>query len=132
MLTRITHTSIVVRDQDEALAFYTAKLGFEKCADVPMGPDARWITVKLPGDTIELVLQQYDWQGEDETAVRRQEELIGRGSVILAVDDCRHTYATLKERGVTFTEEPAEVPWGIQAFAHDLYGNMLVLVQAPA
>lgn len=132
MLTRITHTSIVVRDQDEALAFYTAKLGFEKFSDAPMGPNARWLTVKLPGDGVELILEQYDWYDENESTMRNREELIGRGSVVLSVDDCRTTYEVLSERGVEFTQEPTAVPWGIEAVAKDLYGNMLVMVQASA
>lgn len=132
MLRKITHTSMMVHDQDAAVAFYTEKLGFKKAADSPMGPNARWVTVALPDDSVELIFEKPDWyMGDDVGMVAFREQMIGKESLVLGVDDCQATYETLLARGVTFAEGPTEVQYGIQALAHDLYGNMLVLVQPP-
>lgn len=129
MITNIMRITLVVRDQEEALRFYTDKLGFRKAADNPMGHAGRWLTVAAPGDSgLEVVLQPPDWfQGE---ARREREAMIGRNpTMVLRVDDCAATCAQLKARGVTIVREPERMPFGLQAIIRDLYGNDLVLLQ---
>ena len=129
MITNIMRITLVVRDQDEALRFYTEKLDFRKAADNPMGHAGRWLTVAAPGDSgLEVVLQPPDWfQGE---ARREREAMIGHNpTLVLRVDDCAATCAELKARGVTVVREPEPMPFGVQAIVRDLYGNDLVLLQ---
>ncbi|NJL34990.1 MAG: glyoxalase [Chloroflexaceae bacterium] len=132
MFNRITHTTVVVSDQDEALSFYVDKLGFEKHSDAPMGPKERWVTVNIPGDDLELVLMAPDWYTEDQEVIAYRKQLIGRNSVVVAVDDCRAAYETLRERGVLFAYEPTERDYGIEAVAKDPFGNDIVIIQARA
>ena len=129
MITDILSITIVVRDQDEALAYYVDKLGFEKRADNSMGP-MRWITVGPRGSKVELVLQPPDWF---EGAERQQKiEAIGKSpTIVFRVDNCRDTYAELKERGVEFSDPATDVPYGVQAVFQDLYGNGFVLLERP-
>jgi predicted enzyme related to lactoylglutathione lyase len=129
VITNIMRITLVVRDQEEALRFYTEKLGFRKAADNPMGHAGRWLTVAAPGDTgLEVVLQPPDWfRGE---ARAQREVMIGRNpTLVLRVDDCAATCAELKARGVSVVREPEPMPFGVQAIIRDLYGNDLVLLQ---
>lgn len=131
MITRLTHVTVLVHDQDEALRFYTEKLGFEKRFDVAFGPGARWLTVAPVGQTnVEIVLQKPDPAMHGEEDARQMEQAIGRGTTwVFECDDCRATYATLRERGVEFQSEPHEEPYGVEAVFVDLYGNSLSLLQ---
>jgi catechol 2,3-dioxygenase-like lactoylglutathione lyase family enzyme len=129
MIEKLRLTSRIVDDQDEALRFYTEKLGLEKKADEPMGPDTRWVTVAAEqDDTAEIVLESLDWF-EDEEADRRAGMMGQQPALAFTVDDCHTTYETLRERSVEFTSEPEEQPYGIEAVASDLYGNGVVLVE---
>ena len=130
MISHVSRITIVVKDQTEALRFYTEKLGFEKRSDVPMGPGRRWVTVAPPNDKVlEIVLQPVDWFDGDERE-RKLAQVGQNPTLVLAVPDCRETSAVLKERGVDFAEPPAPQAWGgVQAVARDLYGNHLVLVE---
>lgn len=130
MISHVSRITIVVKDQAEALRFYTEKLGFEKRSDVPMGPGRRWVTVAPPNDKVlEIVLQPVDWF--DGAERERKLAQVGQNpTLVLAVPDCHETSAVLKERGVDFAEPPAPQAWGgVQAVAKDLYGNLLVLVE---
>ncbi|WP_330631515.1 VOC family protein [Halocatena halophila] len=126
-------TTRFVEDQDEALRFYTDKLGLEKKADEQFGPDNRWVTVAPEQDeTVEVVLELPDW-AEDEDEIDRRAALVGeQPALAFTVDDCHATYETLRERGVEFINKPAERPYGIEAVAEDLYGNGVVLVEQPS
>ena len=129
MISKIMRITLVVGNQEEALNWYTEKLGFHKRADFPMGPSGRWITVAPPDDTdLEMVLQPPDWfQGEER---RRKAAQIGQNpTLVLRVDDCGATCAELRARGVEVAGPPEQAPWGLQAVVKDLYGNDLVLVQ---
>ena len=121
---RLSLVTIFVRDQDEALRFYTEKLGFEKRADnVQTMPGFRWVTV-APKDqkAPEFVLLK--------AVEKEQVERIGKQSHMgLNTDDCRRTYETLKARGVKFTSPPEDVGYGMQALFEDLYGNEYVLIE---
>jgi catechol 2,3-dioxygenase-like lactoylglutathione lyase family enzyme len=131
MIEHLYLTNRIVDDQDEALRFYTEKLGFEKKTDEPMGPDARFITVAPEqDDTVEIYLDSVKGM-EGEEADRRAAMVGEQPALAFTVDDCHAAYETLRERGVEFTSEPEEQPYGIQAVARDLYGNGLVLVERP-
>ena len=129
MILKVIRITLVVRDQEETLRFYTEKLDFKKMADNPMGPGMRWITVAPRDETgLEIVLQPLDWFKDQE----REEHaaLVGHNpSIVFSVDDCRKTYETLRERGVEFDLPPEDLPYGVQAVARDLYGNSLVLLE---
>lgn len=134
MLTKLTHTTLMVHDQDEALAYYVDKLGFEKRSDAPMpemGAGARWVTIGIKGQPdVEIILQATTWGLGGDTAEQRA-ALVGKGpGFIFETDDVRQDYETLKARGVQFMGEPTEFPWGTQAVMADLYGNMHVLSQS--
>jgi predicted enzyme related to lactoylglutathione lyase len=120
MITKASTAGIYVSDQDQALDFYTNKLGFEKLTDEPMGSDARWIEVAPAGAQTRLVL--YTPPG--------QEDRIGTFSnVIFSCDDMNSTYQELKGRGVEFSENPSEQPWGIWAQFKDPDGNEFGLIE---
>ena len=129
MITRLSHVTILVRDQDEALKWYTEKLGMEKRMDAPMG-DERWLTVGIPGQRdLEIVLAKpCPGMGRDSTDVLMGR--IGQGPAwVLDTPDCRRTYDELTARGVAFTKPPDEADWGVYATFEDLYGNEFVLVE---
>ena len=133
---RISTAQLWVHDQDEALAFYTEKLGMELRADVsfPEMGNFRWLTVGPPGqDDISIVLMAIPGQPmlNDETAeqVRNLMAKGYAGTVFLTTDDCRASYEELKARGVEFSEEPEERPYGIDSGFRDPSGNSFRLTQ---
>jgi uncharacterized glyoxalase superfamily protein PhnB len=125
-----------VQDQDEALAFYTEKLGMEVKADVTMPEmgDFRWLTVAPPGeDDVAIVLMAIPGPPvfEEETAEQLRTMLakgVG-GTLFLTTEDCRASYEELKARGVEFTEEPSERPYGIDSGFRDPSGNAIRLTE---
>jgi catechol 2,3-dioxygenase-like lactoylglutathione lyase family enzyme len=135
MTMHLTHANVWVHDQDEALAFYTDKLGLEVREDVTL-PELggyRWLTVgpvgqpdvaftlNVPGPPV------FDPDTTDQ--VKTVMAKGGAGSFIFRTDDCQATYEELKSRGVEFTEEPSERPYGIDAGFRDPSGNAFRLVQ---
>ncbi|GAA0254105.1 VOC family protein [Haladaptatus pallidirubidus] len=133
MIKKLQLTTRIVDDQDEALNFYTEKLGLKKTTDETFGPDdQRWVTVGAElDDTVEIVLEPLDWF-DGEEADRRSAMNGGQPALAFTVDDCQATYEMLHERSVEFTSEPTEQPYGIEAVATDLYGNGVVLVEHPS
>jgi predicted enzyme related to lactoylglutathione lyase len=133
MFNAITHSQIFVLDQDEALDFYVGKLELEVNADVDMG-FMRWLTVNVPGHPDRQILLSVPGgpSMSAETAGQLR-ELITKGALgsthILTVDDCRKTYETLVARGVEFTEEPTERPYGTDCGFRDPFGNHLRMTQ---
>lgn len=130
MLNRVSHVSIVVRDQQEALDWYTEKFGFEVVADDAMDDrEGRWLTVAPPAQAeLEILLEPLSWglAGEDPEA---KQAVVGRNGLVFGVDDCRATVEELRERGVEIVSEPEELPWGISALVEDLYGNVHNVVE---
>lgn len=130
MIRKISHVSLVVRDQAEAAAWYQEKLGWVIKADDPWPgtPDNRWVTIAPPGQTeIEVVLELPEWSMAAATSAA---ESVGKGpGFILVTDDCRADYETFKARGVQFMDEPAELPWGVSCSFVDLYGHMHNLLE---
>ena len=133
---RLANTQLWVHDQDEALAFYTEKLGFEVQTDatVPELGNFRWLTVSPPGQpdfAITLMAIPGPPVMDEETAeqVRGLMSKGFAGTVFLTTEDCRASYEELKSRGVEFTEEPEERPYGIDAGFRDPSGNSFRLTQ---
>jgi catechol 2,3-dioxygenase-like lactoylglutathione lyase family enzyme len=130
MLNRVSHVSIVVRDQQEALEWYTEKLGFEAVADEAMeGREGRWLTIAPPAQAeLEILLEPLTWGlGGDDP--EDKEELLGRNGVVFGADDCAATVEELRGEGVEIVSEPEELPWGISALFEDLYGNVHNVVE---
>ena len=133
---RIANAQLWVHDQEEALAFYTEKLGMEIRADVTMAElgDFRWLTVSPSGqEDISIVLMAIPGPPvfDDETA-RAIRELTAKGAasaVFLTSDDVFKDYEELKARGVEFTEAPEQRPYGIDAGFRDPSGNHFRLTQ---
>jgi catechol 2,3-dioxygenase-like lactoylglutathione lyase family enzyme len=125
-------TQLWVHDQDEALTFYTEKLGFEVRTDVSM-PELgfRWLTVAAPDQDVDIVLMAIP--GEpimDPSTADQVRELAGKGfagTLFLVTDDCRKDADDLKSRGVELTEEPEERPYGIDCAFRDPSGNSIRL-----
>jgi predicted enzyme related to lactoylglutathione lyase len=133
---QIANTQLWVHDQDEALAFYTEKLGWEVRADVTMPEmgDFRWLTVGPVGqEDFSICLMAVPGQPVMEEDTRRQVlDLAAKGfagTVFLTTDDCRGAYEELRARGVEFSEQPEERPYGIDAGFHDPSGNSFRLTQ---
>jgi catechol 2,3-dioxygenase-like lactoylglutathione lyase family enzyme len=133
---RIANAQLWVHDQDEALAFYTGKLGMEVRSDVTLREmgDFRWLTVGPAGQPdFAIVLMAIPGPPvlDDETA-EQVRTLMGKGfagTVFLTTDDCRASYEELKARGVEFTEQPEERPYGIDSGFRDPSGNSLRLTE---
>jgi predicted enzyme related to lactoylglutathione lyase len=136
---KIANSQMWVHDQDEALAFYTEKLGWEVRADVTMPEmgDFRWLTVG-PADQpdFSVVLMAVPGQPVLDDETRKQVlDLSAKGfagTLFLTTDDVRSDYEQLKARGVEFSEEPEERPYGIDAGFHDPSGNSFRLTQVNA
>jgi predicted enzyme related to lactoylglutathione lyase len=135
---KLSTVQVWVHDQDEALAFYTDKLGWEVRDDVtlPEIPDFRWLTVAPPEQNdVAVCLMEVPGPPVFEESTRKAIlELMGRGAsggLFLTTDDCRAAYEELKARGVEFSEEPSERPYGVDAGFHDASGNAFRLVQPP-
>jgi len=132
---KVSTAQVWVRDQDEALAFYTEKLGMEVRTDVTVAElgNFRWLTVGVPGQEIEVVLMAIpgppviDEQTSGEIAALTAKGFAG--TVFLTTDDCRKAYEELSARGVEFTEEPEERPYGVDAGFRDPSGNSFRLTQ---
>jgi catechol 2,3-dioxygenase-like lactoylglutathione lyase family enzyme len=133
---KIANAQLWVHDQDEALAFYTEKLGMEVRADVtlPEMGDFRWLTVSPPGqEDVAIVLMAIPGEPVMDAATAAQlRDLVAKGfagTAFLTTDDCQASYEELKARGVEFTEAPEERPYGIDSGFRDPSGNSLRLTQ---
>jgi catechol 2,3-dioxygenase-like lactoylglutathione lyase family enzyme len=137
MIKQVSYVNVWVHDQDEALAWYTEKLGFELREDVtlPEVGDFRWLTVGPVGQP-DFALALMTVPGPpvfDADTAEQIKTLMARGAaggLFFATDDCRGDYKDLKSRGVEFTEEPSERPYGIDAGLRDPSGNQIRMVQA--
>ncbi|MDF0529297.1 VOC family protein [Tsukamurella sp. 8F] len=127
MFTSIAITSVHVLDQNEALDFYVGKLGFEVQDDVDMG-FMRWLTIALPSEPDrQLLLEVPGPPSLSEESAAAVRDLVTKGALgvaaILNTDDCRATFAELSGKGVEFTEEPTEQPYGVDCALRDPFGN---------
>lgn len=118
MLTRLANVSVLVRDYDEAIRWYTEVLGLELRMDGSMGGDYRFVTVGVRGqDDVAIVLHKGEAPAE------------GQRGLLFHTDDCRGDVERMKAAGVTVTLAPEEQPWGVQAVVQDPYGASHVLLQ---
>jgi catechol 2,3-dioxygenase-like lactoylglutathione lyase family enzyme len=132
MITNISLVTVFCLDQDAARDFYVNTLGFEPRTDVSMGEGFRWVTIGHPSQPeieVTLMLPGPPLDAEAAAFVRRQLEKGEMGGLGLRVDDCRKTYQELSAKGVTFLQEPADRPYGVEAVMRDVSGNWLVLVE---
>jgi predicted enzyme related to lactoylglutathione lyase len=133
---KIASAQLWVHDQDEALAFYTQKLGMEVRADVTLAElgDFRWLTVAPAGQPdIAIVLMAIPGPPvmDSETA-KEVEGLMAKGfagTIFLSTDDCQASYEELEGRGVEFVEKPEERPYGIDSSFRDPSGNNIRLTE---
>jgi uncharacterized glyoxalase superfamily protein PhnB len=133
---KISTAQLWVHDQDEALDFYTKKVGMEVKSDVtlPELGNFRWVSVG-PADQDDIAIVLMAIPGPpvmDEGTAGQVRDLMGKGfagTVFLTTDDVRSDYETLKGRGVEFTEAPEERPYGIDCGFRDPSGNQLRLTQ---
>jgi catechol 2,3-dioxygenase-like lactoylglutathione lyase family enzyme len=136
MLTQLTHVQVWVHDQDEALAFYTEKLGMELREDVtvPELGNFRWLSVGVPGQE-EVAVTLMAVPGPpvfDADTKAKIEELVAKGAatgLFFRTDDIQGTYDELKGRGVEFSQEPTEQPYGVDAGFRDPSGNHFRVMQ---
>jgi catechol 2,3-dioxygenase-like lactoylglutathione lyase family enzyme len=138
MLKQLNYVQVWVHDQDEALAFYTDKLGLELREDVtvPEMGNFRWLSVGVPGQEVGITLMAVPGPPVFEQETRDQiMALMAKGAasgLFFDTDDCRASYDELKGRGVEFQQEPTEQPYGIDAGFRDPSGNQMRMVQEVA
>jgi catechol 2,3-dioxygenase-like lactoylglutathione lyase family enzyme len=136
MLKKLTHTQVWVHDQDEALAFYTEKLGLELREDVtvPELGNFRWLSVGVPGQDVSITLMAVPGPPvfDDETRAQIQDVLAkgAIGGLFFAADDVHGTYEEFRGRGVEFTQEPTQQPYGLDAGFRDSSGNHFRMMEA--
>jgi uncharacterized glyoxalase superfamily protein PhnB len=133
---KIANAQLWVHDQDEALAFWTEKVGMEVRADVTLEEmgDFRWLTIGPPGqEDVSIVLMAIPGPPVmDPLTAGQVSELMGKGfagTVFLTTDDCQASYEELKARGVEFSEAPEERPYGIDSGFRDPSGNSIRLTE---
>ena len=122
----IANITLVVRNYDEAIAYFTDALGFRLVEDSPLGGGKRWVVVAPDGGGTGLLLAQAA-SPEQEAAIGNQTG--GRVAFFLHTDDFARDYARMYARGVTFVEEPRDEPYGTVVVFQDIYGNKWDLVQ---
>jgi catechol 2,3-dioxygenase-like lactoylglutathione lyase family enzyme len=133
MIDKLNHVNVFVLDQDRAKQFYTETLGFEVRSDTVMD-GFRWLTVGPKAQADLAILLAYPappmFSEEDAEALRA---LIAKGSLgggVFTTSDCRATYEELSAKGVTFIQEPADRPYGVEALFRDDSGNWFSLTQS--
>ena len=133
---RIANAQVWVHDQDEALAFYTQKLGMEVRADVTLAEmgNFRWLTVGPAGQPdVSVVLMAIPGPPMmDAETTEQLRSLMAKGfagTIFLTTEDCQASYEELKGRGVEFTEQPEERPYGIDSGFRDPSGNAIRLTE---
>ena len=130
MTQRLAALTLLVRDYDEALAFFVATLGFELLEDTPLGAGKRWVRVRPPGRAgdpgTSLLLAR---AATPEQQARVGDQTGGRVFLFLETDDFRRDYERWQGKGVRFLEAPREEPYGTVAVFEDLYGNRWDLIQ---
>lgn len=117
----LAQVTLLVRDYDEAIAFFTQKLGFSLIEDAPLGEQKRWVVVKPGGSGIASLLLAKASAPEQQLVVGKQSG--DRVFLFLHTDDFWRDFRSMQSRGVKFLETPREEPYGTVAVFEDLYGN---------
>jgi len=127
-MNRLKLITLLVKDYDAAIQFYTRKLGFEVVEDAPFGEN-RWVTLSLPDDRGVAISLQLAKTGGDQAVVGKQ----AGGFPLLGLDtvDCLGDYNRMKALGVKFHGAPGTGPWGTVVLLEDLYGNKIFMSQEP-
>jgi catechol 2,3-dioxygenase-like lactoylglutathione lyase family enzyme len=120
-------TALVVRDYDEALAFYVGKLGLELREDTPLDSEKRWVVVAPPGSVESGILLAKAANARQTKAIGNQSG--GRVFLFLVTDDFDRDHKRFLQQGVKFIEEPRHEPYGTVAVFEDLYGNRWDLIE---
>lgn len=136
MITKVSHTSVFVLDQDKAYEFYVGKLGFKVHTDQKMENGFRWLTVTPPEQPdLEVALLaplMPGAMGYDEDTKKAFRVLLEKGALgagVLETPDCRATYEELRAKGVQFKGEPKEQFYGIEVIMSDGVGNWYSVTQ---
>lgn len=127
MIQKMGHITLLVKDYDEAIKFYTEVLGFELIADNNFGNGQRWVSVApVNQKEIRIVFVIADTAEKME---RVGNAVADHVLLVLETDNCRKDYELLKSKGVNFYGEPENMPWGTEVVFEDLYGNRLDMLQ---
>lgn len=134
MIRKMSHATIFVNNQDEALEFYRDKLGFKVHTDAMVGEDFRWLTLCTDDEpNFEMILMEpkpgmlMDEETSKQLRAIMAKGVLGAGA--FHTDDCRATYEQLKAKGVEFLSEPTERFYGIETVFRDNSGNWFSLTQ---
>jgi catechol 2,3-dioxygenase-like lactoylglutathione lyase family enzyme len=127
MAQHLSLTTLVVRDYDEALAFYVSMLGFELREDTTLTSEKRWVVVAPPGSLEGGLLLAKAANPDQAAAIGNQSG--GRVFLFLATDNFDRDYKAFRQRGVKFLEEPRREAYGTVAVFEDLYGNRWDLIE---
>ena len=132
MITTLAITSIFVLDQDQALDFYVGKLGLEVATDVDLG-FMRWLTVKVPGESREILLELPGPPAHDPATAETIREMVTKGAsagtLFFNTDDAYAAHAELKAKDVELAEEPTTQSYGIDFGFRDPFGNHIRIAQ---
>jgi catechol 2,3-dioxygenase-like lactoylglutathione lyase family enzyme len=123
----IGYVALLVRDYDEAISYYTERLGFEIVEDSDLGDGKRWVLVAPPGSTETRLLLARAASNREASLIGNQTG--GRVFLFLHTDDFQRDYAAFRARGVAFREMPREESYGTVAVFDDIYGNRWDLLQ---
>jgi catechol 2,3-dioxygenase-like lactoylglutathione lyase family enzyme len=126
----IGYVTLLVRDYDEALSFYTESLGFELIEDTPLSHGKRWLLIAPPGATETRILLAKATTPEQ--SARIGDQTGGRVFLFLHTGDFWRDYERMQAKGVVFMEKPRHEPYGVVAIFADLYGNRWDLIQLGA
>jgi catechol 2,3-dioxygenase-like lactoylglutathione lyase family enzyme len=133
MITKHSHSTVYVADQDRAKAFYTEKLGLEVREDVRMG-NFRWLAVGPKTQPDHHIVLMLIGSGPTMTPAQTDalRDLVKTGAIgggVFSTDDCKRDYEDFKAKGVEFSREPKEMPYGVEAVFKDDSGNFWSLTQ---
>lgn len=128
----LAHIALLVRDYDEAIAWYTGALGFTLVADTLLDDDKRWVLVAPPGADPNAATLLLARAATPEQAAFIGDQAGGRVFLFLHTDDFARDYQAYRARGIRFVREPETAPYGTVAVFADLYGNLWDLIGPPA
>jgi catechol 2,3-dioxygenase-like lactoylglutathione lyase family enzyme len=133
LMPHLAHLALVVRDYDEALAFYVGKLGFELVEDTPQPEqDKRWVTIRPPGSPPGATTILLARAATDHQCHYIGDQAGGRVFLFLATDDFHRDHVAFTAAGVEWVRPPTVQPYGVVAVFADLYGNLWDLVEFTA
>ena len=127
MAQKIGHINILVKDFDEAIEFYTQKMGFELLSDKSWGHGQRWVALAPAGSHEPKI--SFSLADSEQMLARVGSQVGNHILFTIETDDCRRDYERMRDRGVNFLGEPQEMFYGTDVIFEDLYGNKFDLIQ---